>query len=873
MPSSNNAGRGGPVQGPFSHGNTGESMSAGNGAHSRIGPVGNVPGGVMSTTNYHLPTHPYSTIPSPITIVPGMGSGLIPKAQLLIAAEAIWLQVAGLAQLLGELERTQTILDSILCHNPSQGHAYLRLGHLFHNQQQYWQAAEAYQKAISLLEQSITATMNIPPSYHLEAGIPNSNLLVGIAYTALAHCWLMMDELPKAFSAYQRALEWGSGTAILQDSTFWFGVGLLYDRYGADELALEALDRALTLGKSSIISLPAVSNLMPSVSAPSVVPDAMTREIYYRMGLLLRNLGHKEGSKKCLEYIVQFPPPPLSRHDVKWQLAITLESIKGEWPQVCTLLQSIIDSVIGSSSNNGTGRGMASKRIVWRAKALLGWFMIKHQRESSSQDDSLEIGRGMALLKAACTEESNNQTLSTRIAENNPPTPSATNTSAATTTTSTTFTASTSSPPHHHHHHHHYHSSISDALPWYFYGRAQFHQSSYTGAYEAYQEVVHRDEQNVAYWNSIGILYMTIRQWRDAMDAFSKALQLNSNLMEIWWNLGCLYERVAQGNDNLDNSDNNDGEKVYNGKGEVCVKTRAKANVSVTGPGTITPTTTPATATKSETISSGVANKVNKTQWKDAKDAFQRAAELAPEDEFIKEQLRYLTKKLVQLETTPGNNNQGGKESSDDMQLALDCLMPRELDPFPFLTRSILLGTGIQSNGTGISMDAIDENNGIAGSSTQYSGHMTSASRGETVSHSSLPRTFVNWANSAPRKQVGGLATSSTSNQIPNTMASGVTRVNTNYRPSYQGPPYFLQHAPAGGGGQAIQYGVPNTRLLSQHASGPTPIMATHAAIVNGRMTSTIASNDATSTSSRTGRSLPSPPAAITANSLNSVTQ
>ena len=37
-------------------------------------------------------------------------------------------------------------------------------------------------------------------------------------------------------------------------------------------------------------------------------------------------------------------------------------------------------------------------------------------------------------------------------------------------------------------------------------------------------------------------MYFYIQQYRDALDKFSKAIHLNSQLWEVWWNLGILYE-------------------------------------------------------------------------------------------------------------------------------------------------------------------------------------------------------------------------------------------------------------------------------------------------------------------------------------------
>ena len=64
----------------------------------------------------------------------------------------------------------------------------------------------------------------------------------------------------------------------------------------------------------------------------------------------------------------------------------------------------------------------------------------------------------------------------------------------------------------------------------------------YNKAYEAYQQAVYRDGRNPTFWCSIGVLYYQINQYRDALDAYSRAIRLNPYISEVWYNLGSLYE-------------------------------------------------------------------------------------------------------------------------------------------------------------------------------------------------------------------------------------------------------------------------------------------------------------------------------------------
>ncbi len=75
----------------------------------------------------------------------------------------------------------------------------------------------------------------------------------------------------------------------------------------------------------------------------------------------------------------------------------------------------------------------------------------------------------------------------------------------------------------------------------------------YNKAYEAYQQAVYRDGRNPTFWCSIGVLYYQINQYRDALDAYSRAIRLNPYISEVWYDLGSLYESCNnQVNDAID---------------------------------------------------------------------------------------------------------------------------------------------------------------------------------------------------------------------------------------------------------------------------------------------------------------------------------
>ncbi len=71
-------------------------------------------------------------------------------------------------------------------------------------------------------------------------------------------------------------------------------------------------------------------------------------------------------------------------------------------------------------------------------------------------------------------------------------------------------------------------------------------QQKYPKAYEAYQQAVYRDGRNPTFWCSIGVLYYQINQYRDALDAYSRAIRLNPYISEVWYDLGTLVSSFCE---------------------------------------------------------------------------------------------------------------------------------------------------------------------------------------------------------------------------------------------------------------------------------------------------------------------------------------
>jgi general transcriptional corepressor CYC8 len=85
--------------------------------------------------------------------------------------------------------------------------------------------------------------------------------------TSLGHCYLMQDDLQKAYSAYQQALyllpnpkvspvlrssaPTDLNSKAQEDPKLWYGIGILYDRYGSLDHAEEAFSSVLRMDKGT----------------------------------------------------------------------------------------------------------------------------------------------------------------------------------------------------------------------------------------------------------------------------------------------------------------------------------------------------------------------------------------------------------------------------------------------------------------------------------------------------------------------------------------------------------------------------------------------------------------------------------------------
>lgn len=181
--------------------------------------------------------------------------------------------------MMGDHDRAVHAYEAVLRHNPYSIPAMSAIANILRQKEQFGRAIEYYQSILSFSQDS------------------------GETWGALGHCYLMMDDLQKAYSAYQQALY---HLRDPKEPKLWYGIGILYDRYGSLEYAEEAFTQVMAMD--------------PSFDKAN--------EIYFRLGIIYKQQLKHDLSLQCFKYILHNPPRPLTEIDIWFQIGHVYEQCK-----------------------------------------------------------------------------------------------------------------------------------------------------------------------------------------------------------------------------------------------------------------------------------------------------------------------------------------------------------------------------------------------------------------------------------------------------------------------------------------------------------------------------------------------------------------
>ncbi|KAG6891008.1 hypothetical protein C0992_011285 [Termitomyces sp. T32_za158] len=220
-----------------------------------------------------------SPAPAPSATPNGPSSTPAVLHKLNLANEQTWLLIGRVAEQMGDLEHALTAYENALRHNPMSLSGLTQVAGIFRIKENYPRAVEYFQRVLTLQEDN------------------------GEVWS---HCYLMQDDLQKAYSAYQQALYLLPNPK--EDPKLWYGIGILYDRYGSLDHAEEAFSSVLKMDGE--------------------LDFDKTNEILFRLGIIYKQQCKYEDSLACFDRILRSPPSPLAHADIWFQIGHVYEQQK-----------------------------------------------------------------------------------------------------------------------------------------------------------------------------------------------------------------------------------------------------------------------------------------------------------------------------------------------------------------------------------------------------------------------------------------------------------------------------------------------------------------------------------------------------------------
>ncbi|WWD22332.1 hypothetical protein CI109_106823 [Kwoniella shandongensis] len=197
-------------------------------------------------------------------------------AQLASANENTWMLIGAVAEGMNNQDRALTAFENALRHNPSSVLGLNAVASIARSRDNFDKAIEYFQRILNMNQEN------------------------GEVWGSMGHCLLMKDDLPKAYTAYQQALYHLPNP---KEPKLWYGIGILYDRYGSFEHAEEAFSSVLKMDPNF----------------------EKANEIYFRLGIIYKHQRKYQASLECFRYILNNPPRPLTSWDIWFQLGHVYE--------------------------------------------------------------------------------------------------------------------------------------------------------------------------------------------------------------------------------------------------------------------------------------------------------------------------------------------------------------------------------------------------------------------------------------------------------------------------------------------------------------------------------------------------------------------
>jgi tetratricopeptide (TPR) repeat protein len=114
---------------------------------------------------------------------------------------------------------------------------------------------------------------------------------------------------------------------VQEDPKLWYGIGILYDRYGSLDHAEEAFSSVLRMCKGLSYLFNPSSIISSQINGQELDFDK-ENEILFRLGIIYKQQGKFEDSLTCFDRILRNPPSPLAHADIWFQIGHVFEQQK-----------------------------------------------------------------------------------------------------------------------------------------------------------------------------------------------------------------------------------------------------------------------------------------------------------------------------------------------------------------------------------------------------------------------------------------------------------------------------------------------------------------------------------------------------------------
>ena len=369
-----------------------------------------------------------------------------PASQLGVALasanEQMWIEMGSLAEQMFSVDLALECYQAALKQNPRNKRALAQAGHIHRIRQEHGVAAQYFQRFLQLEPTN------------------------GEMWGALGHCFLLLNDLQNAYSAYQQAL---FNLQNPHDPNLWYGIGILYERYGSNEHAEEAFRAVLSMDPKF----------------------EKTAEINFRLGIIYKVQKKYDEAIKCFSSVVAAPPAPLCRADVLMKIASAYEA-KEDY----AMAKETYEKVLVEQPNN------------LKAKQPLAWIeqLLALREGIPAEEKTAGEERAVSLLKECeAADEKDPVTFyvlgRVRMAQKQHiPAYEAFQRMMAVET--------------------------SNAVFWCAVGVLYFEIGQYRDALSAFSRAIQIDSKLFEVWYNLGSLYEVCGQINDALDAYTHATKL-----------------------------------------------------------------------------------------------------------------------------------------------------------------------------------------------------------------------------------------------------------------------------------------------------------------------------------------------------------